>query len=79
MFCSVKESMGQENKPAAAVWKFEETDTQISDSAGNGNDGKIINYLGASTRGIVTEHQTQTPVVLRVAFDTSPALQRNVE
>lgn len=39
----VTETPGQEDKPAIAVWKFEEAGPQISDSAGNGNNGKPVN------------------------------------
>ena len=43
IFSFVPLTLGQMEKPATAVWKFEETDSQISDSGRNGNKGKLVN------------------------------------
>lgn len=43
LFSFVPQTLGQTEKPATAIWKFEEANSIIADSGRNGNNGKLVN------------------------------------
>jgi len=47
LFSFVPQTLGQAEKPAIAIWKFEEINSVIVDSSGNGNNGKLVNEKNA--------------------------------